>query len=129
MINRVKNLETRAGNLPDLPSKSLSVQVVGGMEALGRSHELARLDQFVGNIVQTLGQPAVDKYINVLNYLTRRATALALETKDLLRTQDEVDQATAEAQQTEVGKTIGPELVKQMGQQGAQAPQGPPPPQ
>lgn len=119
MISRVKNLETRAGNLPSLPDKSLTIQVVGGIEALGRSHELARLDQFVGNIGSVLGPENIAKYINVLNYLTRRATALALETKDLLRTQDEVDTIEQQTQQQDMAKTVGPEVVKQFGQQSA----------
>lgn len=123
MINRVRNLETVAGNLPNLPDKSLSIQIVAGIEALGRSHELVRLDQFVANIGQTFGPENVEKYINVLTYLTRRATALALETSDLLKSQEEIDQATQAAQQAEVGKAVGPELVKQMGQQGAAAQQ------
>lgn len=128
MINRVKTLETKAGTLPSLPNDSLTVQIVAGIEALGRSHELARLDQFVANIGQTFGPENVEKYINVLTYLTRRATALALETSDLLKTQEEIDAATVAAQQTEVGKTVGPELVKQMGQnaQAAQAASAPP---
>lgn len=122
MINRVRNIETRSGGIPALPDGSLSIQIVAGMEALGRSHELMRLDQFVGDIGQTLGPDAVEKYVNVLNYLTRRATALSLETTDLLHTQDEIDQATAAAQQAEVGKTVGPELVKQLGSQGPAGP-------
>ncbi len=115
LINRVLKLETAAGNIPALPDSSLTIQIVAGLEALGRSHELMRLDSFVSNIGQTFGPENTPKYINPLVYLTRRATALALETKDLMRTQEQVDQAELAAQQTEVGKTVGPELVKQMG--------------
>lgn len=124
LIQRVLNLETKAGNVPHLPKETLKVQIVAGLEALGRSHELARLDAFVANIAQTFGAEAVAKFINVRNYLVRRATSLALDVTDLLHTQAEIDQATLAAQQTEVGKTVGPELVKQMGQlrAGAQAP-------
>lgn len=125
MINRVMTLETKAGNLPSLPDKALSVQIVAGIEALGRSHELARLDQWVGNISQVLGPEAVEKYVNVTAYLTRRGTALAIELGDLLKTPEQIQQETEAQQQTEVGKTVGPELVKQMGQnaQAAQQPQ------
>jgi hypothetical protein len=126
MIYRVRNLETKSGALPSLPAKSLTIQIVAGIEALGRSHELARLDQFVANIAQTFGPEAVGKYINVLTYLTRRATALALDTSDLLRTQDEIDQAETAQQQAEVGKTVGPELVKQLGQNAAASQQAQP---
>ncbi len=128
LISRVLALETKAGNIPAMPKDSLKVQIVAGLEALGRSHELARLDAFVKDIGQTFGPESIAKFINVLNYLKRRATSLALDTTDLLHTQEEIDQATAADQQTEIGKTVGPELVKQMGNaavSGAQPTQQP----
>lgn len=115
LIQRVLALETRAGNIPSLPKESLKVQIVAGLEALGRSHELARLDAFVQNIAQTFGAEAVATFINVRNYLSRRATSLALDVTDLLHSQEDIDAARVAAQQTEVNKTIGPEVVKQMG--------------
>ncbi len=127
VISRVMKLETADGSLPVMPGGSLTIQIVAGLEALGRSHELVRLDSFVSNIGQTFGPENVSKYINVRNYLARRATALALETKDLLNTQEQIDANELAAQQTEVGKTVGPELVKQMGNNAAASASAPQP--
>jgi len=111
--------------IPNLPKGSVRPVIVTGLDALGRGQDLARLDEFLNGVPQVIAQ-SLAEYLNVGDYLTRRATALGLERKGLVRTQQEVDserqrQQDAMMQQSVVDKAAGP--VAQAAAAAAQAPQ------
>lgn len=95
----------KANKIPTLPKGTVSPSITTGIEALGRGHDLMKLDQLVGGAAQTVGADKVERWINVGDYFTRRATALGIESKGLVFTQDEVaakDQADQEAAQQQM---------------------------
>lgn len=97
--------------------------IVTGLEALGRGHDLVKLDTFVQGAINSLGPEVLSKWMNVGDYLKRRATAVGLQEEGLIKSQEEVQQAEAQAQQAAALQAVSPELIKQGGallQQGEQ---------
>lgn len=100
----------RSGKMPPLPKNLVRPTVITGIDALGRSHELARLDAFVGDMIKTFGPEAL-VYINMTDLLQRRAAGLDIDPKGLIRTEDEVGQMRqAQAQQQMTEKLGGPAI-------------------
>jgi hypothetical protein len=97
---------------------------VTGMEALGRGNDLNRLDQFIA-VVQQI--PDAAGMINWNDYLTRRGTALGIDMKGLVKSDEQVAQEQQQAQQMammqqamnpaiQAGGKIVQESMKQNGQ-------------
>lgn len=100
--------------LPALPP-GVNPVVVTGMEALGRGHDLQKLDTFIGGLAQMLGPQAL-QYLNVGEYMSRRAVALDLDISNLIRSPEEVQAEQQQAQQLEMINRLGPQAVTQAGQ-------------
>jgi hypothetical protein len=80
---------------------------VAGIEALGRGNDLTKLDLFVAGIGQSLGQQAVSTFINIQNYLTRRATALGIDVDGLIRDDEAIAQQRQQEQRMEMMSKLG----------------------
>lgn len=91
--------------------------IVTGLEALGRGHDLIRLDTFVQGAGQVLGPQALMQYLNAGDYLTRRATAVGIQSSGLIRSEEEVQQMNAMQQQAALTQAATPEAIRQMGKQ------------
>jgi len=88
---RIKKLQ-KGGKLPPLP-KEVTTEIITGLEALGRGHEHQRLRAFVGDANQNVGPEVLAEYLSVSEYLKRTAAALNIDTKGLVRTEEEVQQS------------------------------------
>lgn len=109
LIRTVKALMERAGELPSLPDKAVEPTIITGIDALGRSHELARLDAFLGGALQTFGPEVIVSYVNISDYLRRRAAGLDLDPEGLIFSEQEVQQQKqAMAMQSIAEKATGP---------------------
>lgn len=102
--------------IPELDPKVATPMIVTGLEALGRGHDLLKLDTFIQGAVQTLGPDVIAQYLNVGDYLTRRSTALGINSAGLIRDEQEVQQMQAQAAQANLATQVAPEVVKQVGQ-------------
>jgi hypothetical protein len=91
--------------------------IVTGLEALGRGHDLIRLDTIVQGAGQVLGPQALMQYLNTGDYLTRRATAVGIQSSGLIRSEEEVQQMNQQQQQAALMQTATPEAIRQMGNQ------------
>jgi len=101
--------------LPPLPAVELTI--VTGFDALGRGHDLARLQTFLQNITP-MGEQAIQLYINVANYIERVAAALGMDTSGLVKTEEEVAQAQQNGQMMGLLEKLGPQIMKLMQEQG-----------
>ena len=100
--------------LPKLPKDLVTPVVVTGIDALGRGQDLNKLDSFVAGIAQVLGPEALGQYVNVSEYLERRASALGIETEGLVRSQEEIQAEMQQAQQMQMVQQLGPEAMRSM---------------
>ncbi len=129
IAHRVVSINQKAGKLPVLPKDLVKIKVIAGLEALGRGHELARLEQFISGLGQLVGPAEVPKYVNMQNYLKRKALGLALDTTGLLKTDEQRAAEAQQQQQNALQQRVGPEVIKQAGaavqaEQPQQTPQG-----
>jgi hypothetical protein len=102
----------KANRLPKLPKGLVTPVIVTGIDALGRGQDLNKLDSFVAGVGQVLGPQVVAQYVNVSEYLERRASALGIETDGLIRSQEEIQAEMQQAQQMQMMQQLGPEAMK-----------------
>ena len=105
--------------IPTLPKGTVRPTITTGLEALGRGHDLNKLDLFLQGVMQTFGPEVVAKYVNISDYLTRRATALGIDTKGLVKSEEELAAEQQQAQAAimnqmlaEGGMNMAQEMVK-----------------
>ena len=96
-IQRKIAMMTKTNKLPKLPSNTVKPTIVTGLEALGRGNDREKLVMFLQTLSQTLGPEAIAKYVNLSDAITRLATADGIDTKSLIKTEEDF-QAEQEAQ-------------------------------
>lgn len=70
---------------------------VTGLEAIGRGDDRNKLVQFITTATQTLGPEIAQKYLNLDEALRRLAAAESIDTTNLVKTQEQLDQETQAA--------------------------------
>ena len=111
-LNRVMLVLQRSKQLPTLPKSLVRPQIVAGVNALGRGQDYQSLTQFIQTIAQNLGPEAIMKYIDPSEYLKRLAAAQGIDTLNLVKTEDQVN----EEMQAQMEDQQALELTKQAGQ-------------
>lgn len=91
--------------IPVLPKGAVKPVIITGMEALGRGQDLARLDEFINGIPATIAPQAAQR-LNIGDYLTRRATALGLDQKGLVKSDAQAEQEAQAAQQAQMQQSV-----------------------
>jgi hypothetical protein len=117
----------REKRLPKVPKKFVTPAIVTGIEALGRGNDLSRLDVYLQGIGQILGPQAIQQYVDVREYLTRRAAALGIETNGLVKTEEQLNAEQQAATYNQTMQQTMPALSSAAAQgimQRAQAQQG-----
>jgi len=102
---------TREGKLPKLPEGKVKLTIVTGLEALGRSHELVKLNTWMQE-VNVLGPDVVAPYIFVSEYIARVSLATGVDQKGLVRSEEEVMQKQAEAQKAAADQETMGNVIK-----------------
>lgn len=106
------------GKLPELPEQIINPVIVTGLDALGRTADLSKLDNLVRDIF-ALSPEIASKYVDLSNYIKRRGAYLRIDTDGLIRSQEEVDKADQQAQMQQMMQQMGPQMM-----QGAMQSQG-----
>tara|TARA_R110000782_G_scaffold117501_1_gene207911 strand:- start:2999 stop:4627 length:1629 start_codon:yes stop_codon:yes gene_type:complete len=118
LINRLMFRMQRAKELPTLPKGVVEPVIVTGIEALGRGNDLNKLDTFMEAVMQI---PEATARVNWGDYMTRRATALGIDTEGLIKTDEQVQQEQQQAQMMQMAQQgLGPAIgaAGQMAKQG-----------
>ena len=111
-LNRTLMVLQRSGQLPRLPKGIVRPTIVAGVNALGRGQDRESLIQFITTISQTMGPEVMMKYINADEYIKRLATSQGIDILNLVKSMQEIQQQTAQAQEMQQQM----ELTKQAGQ-------------
>jgi hypothetical protein len=111
MLRRVMMQMSKTKKLPKLPTDMISPAIITGVEALGRGSDLNRLDLYLGGIAQMLGPQALQEYVNVPEYLSRRAASLGIDRKGLVRTEEELAQMRQQAMMAQMAQQAGPQIL------------------
>jgi hypothetical protein len=118
----------RAGRLPSLPKGVVRPAITTGLEALGRGHDLNKLNLFVQQIAQFPGAP---ERLNVGDLVMRIGTALGIDMAGLVKNDEDIQRDQMANMMQQLMLKLGPNAVNIIGdllkgqQQGApQAPDG-----
>lgn len=99
----------RKKELPKIPAKTVSLQIVTGIAGLGRNSDLNKLDILINGVSQLFGPEAVAEYVSAGSYIKRRATALAIDVDGMIRSDDQAAERRQQQAQMELAKSaIGP---------------------
>ena len=112
LIQRIMAVMQRAGEIPSLPENVVQPTITTGLDALGRGNDLNKLDQFLAGAAQAIGPQVLAQYLNVSDYLSRRATALGVNTEGLIKSQDEVQAEQQQQQQAAMAQQAIPHAIK-----------------
>lgn len=124
LVQRVMAKMQKSRRLPKLPKDIVRPVVVTGLEALGRGHDLNKLDVFVAGVAQTLGPQALAQFVNLRNYMERRATAIGIDTLGLVKTEEEIAQEQQQAQMAAMAQNLGPSGIQALGRMGVEGMKG-----
>lgn len=109
---RVHLMESN-NKLPKLPKEAMNLTITTGLTAIGRGHDLSRLDTFIDR-ANRLGEQVVAERVDTTDYLKRVATALNLDANGLVRTEEEIRANNDQEQQRRMAETM---TMQQAGQQ------------
>jgi hypothetical protein len=123
LIQRVVALMERSGEIDPLPQQFVSPEITTGLDAIGRGNDRARLTTFVQTIAGTLGPEAILQYLNPTELMTRFAADDGIDTKGLVKSQEELQAEQAKAHEAQVAQ----QLAMQGGAGGMMGPQAAPP--
>ena len=121
LVNRIMSKMQKAKRLPKLPKELIRPVVVTGLEALGRGHDLTKLDVFISGMAQALGPQALPQFLNLRAYMERRATAIGLDTKGLVKTEEQMAAEQQQAQMMSMAQSLGPGAIQGMSRMGVES--------
>ena len=111
-LNRTLLVLNRNNTLPKLPKDIVRPKIVAGVNALGRGQDREALTMFVTTVAQTLGAEALMKYINPSEAIKRLAASQGIDTLNLIKSEQQLQQEMQAAQQQQMQAS----LVDQAGQ-------------
>jgi hypothetical protein len=124
LANRYLHQMTTRNELPALPEGITNIQIVTGLAGLGRSTDLTKMELLLNGVSVHFGPEAVAEYVPVGAYLTRKATALAIDVSGMIRTEEQVQKAREQKMSMELAKSaIGPMAKLQSENQAGATPQ------
>jgi hypothetical protein len=91
----LKSLQRRK-EIPKIP-KEVHPTIIVGVDAIGRAADLEKLDALLAGMGQLFGPEALARYINIDEYITRRATALGVPTDGLVKSPEDLQQEQQQA--------------------------------
>lgn len=127
-IKALLRFMTRKGSIPELPKGVVSPAVITGLDAIGRGHDLNKLDLFMQHVAQT-PQQEVQRRISWGDYYERVGVAAGLDIEGLVRSDDEI-QAEMQQQMThQAGLAVAPQVARGVMDMASQAASPQPQPQ
>lgn len=112
LIKRFMAQMQSQGSLPELPEGSMGVEpmVVTGIEALGRGHDLGKLDTFI-RYAQVFPE-AFQTRVKQGSILMQIATALGINASEVVLSDMEYQQQQQMMQQQQMAQNIAPQVVQ-----------------
>lgn len=111
LVGRVIDRLTKSKRMPKLPKDFVTPTIVTGIDALGRGNDLNRLDVYLQGIGQILGPQMIQQYIDVREYLNRRAASLGIETIGLVKSEEQLQVEQQQAMQMQMLQQHGNQAI------------------
>jgi len=107
-LKRRMHMLTRSGKAPKLPEKIVKPKIVTGLQGLGRGNDRNKLIEFIGTVSQALGPDIMRQYMNVDEAIKRLANSIGIDTANLVKTQEQIQQELQAQQQQQLIQHLGP---------------------
>ena len=107
-LKRRMHMLVRSGKAPKLPEKIVQPKIVTGLQGLGRGNDRAKLIEFIGTVSQALGPDVMRMYMNVDEAVKRLANSIGIDTANLVKTQEQIQQEMQAQQQQQLIQHLGP---------------------
>ena len=101
----------KSKRLPTLPKDSIKVKIVTGLEALGRSSDLQRLNTFIQQLTPFAQE--LFKYVNFDEYVKRVGTSLGIDMEGLIKAPEQIQAEEQAAQQQAMIQQATPHITKE----------------
>ena len=111
LISRLMYQMERNKRLPTLPKNSIKVKIVTGLEALGRSSDLQRLNTFIQQLTPFAQE--LFKYVNFDEYVKRVGTSLGIDMEGLIKPPEQLQMEEQIAQQQAMMQQATPVVAKE----------------
>lgn len=111
LVRRIMVQLEAAGQIPDLPDGLVEPTITTGLAAIGRGHDYQKLMTFLQVVGQNQAQAAA---INWSVATQRIATALGIDTTNLIKSEEEMQQAMQQQQMAAMAEKAAPQLAKGM---------------
>jgi hypothetical protein len=99
-LNRKLSIAQKEGEIPKLPKGDIvKPTIVAGINAVGRGQDAESLAMFLQTIAQTMGPQAIGQYINSEEVVKRLAAAQGIDTLNLVKSMQEIQQEQQAAMQ------------------------------
>ena len=122
LVNRLMARIEKGARHPTLPKKIDKPTIVTGLEALGRGHDLNKLDMFIQGAAQLLGED-FKKYVDLGDYLKRRATSLGIDTEGLIKDEEQIAEEEQQAQAQMMAQQVAPNVANAAGKMAQEDPE------
>jgi len=64
-------------------------------------------------MAQSLGPEVLQQYVNLQDYIKRRATALGIDTEGLIKSEEQIAQEMQQAQMAQMAMQAGPNAIQE----------------
>ena len=107
-LKRRMHMLVRSGKAPKLPERLVKPKIVTGVQGLGRGNDRNKLVEFIGTVSQALGPDIMRQYMNVDEAKKRLANSIGIDTVNLVKTQEEIQDEMEAMQQQQLIQSLGP---------------------
>jgi len=121
LVERLMDHMQRDNRLPTLPDDLVRPAIITGIEALGRGNDLNKMDEFLVGIGQLLGPEVLGQFVNMREYMDRRAMALGIDTDGLIKSEEQIQQEQQQAQFLQAAQQFGPQVIDSLSKQGVES--------
>jgi hypothetical protein len=108
LVTRIIFVMERAGRFPKLPKGMIRPTITTGLEALGRGHDLNKLNVFASTAAQIAQLPPE---INKADFLTRVGTSLGIDMAGLVKTPEQMAQEQQQQMMQQMIDKLGPNAM------------------
>ncbi len=107
-LRRRMHLLVREGKVPKLPDELVKPKIVTGLQGLGRGNDRNKLIEFITTVAQALGPDVMRQYVNVDEAVKRLATSIGIDTANLVKTPEQIQEEQQAAAQQQLIQSLGP---------------------
>jgi len=110
-LNRKMVQLQRQNKIPSFPKESINPQITTGLEALGRSRDIIKLNNFLSNVAQL--PEHVQQRLEPGDLLRRLAAGHGIDTTGLVKSEEQIAQEQQQAQMAQAAQESAPGVAQE----------------